>query len=357
MLKRSLPGKWELASVENVKESDIQRIVNDTKDKLAAKDFGGEVIYRANLKSPAFAMDSVSMMNFARLLGYPVHITGYRRLGSRILLEFIPDPLPEKPTLLMFAGSTNIKVTIFSPGPIESDLTRRTAAALLETVAAICAFALGRVVESPLMIVPIKDDEAATAQALRRDESILTLARNSVSLDVFEEFTALSDLDGALRARGSTAYHAALQQANPDVATMLLVSSMEALIVPRPEWRKDKATKRFIEVICELCPETIDELVNHANVEEAFSYTRRGGPRPRRRQLLNRIYELRSTPTHQGIGLAGGGMILTAITSGSLRVALLSDLARAVLLAFLQAPRSSLIGHPMFDPAEGSQAG
>jgi hypothetical protein len=358
-LKRSLSGQWELMSAEGIDESGIEAIVNDAKDKLAAKDFGNEVVYRADLKSPAFAINHASMMNFARLLGDPVYITGRRRLGGRILLEFIPDPLPEQPMPLMFAGSTNIKVTIFTPGPTASDLTRRTAAALLETVAAICAFALGRVVELPLMIIPIKDDEAAAAQVLRRDAAIPTLARESISLDIFEEFAALGDLDCVLRARGALlSYHAALQQANPDVATMLLVSSMEALIVPRPEWRKDKATKRFIEMICELCPEAIDKLVDHINVEEAFSYTRRGGPRPRRRQLLNRIYELRSAPTHEGIGLAGGGMMIPmAMTSGSLRVALLSDLARAVLLGFLQAPRSSLIGHPMFEQAEGSEAG
>lgn len=37
---------------------------------------------------------------------------------------------------------------------------------------------------------------------------------------------------------------------------------------------------------------------------------------------------------------------------GTMRVALLSDLARGALLAFLQAPRSSLIGHPIFDPVQ-----
>ena len=58
---------------------------------------------------------------------------------------------------------------------------------------------------------------------------------------------------------------------------MLLVSSMEALIIPRPEWRKEKATKRFIEGIDALCPAVVEELVNHPNVERAFSYTKKGG--------------------------------------------------------------------------------
>jgi hypothetical protein len=84
-------------------------------------------------------------------------------------------------------------------------------------------------------------------------------------------------------------------------------------------------------------------------VEQAFDYKRRGGIEARRRQLLDRVYELRSNPTHSGIGLSGVGMMSMLAEPGRLRVALLSDLARGALLSFLQAPRSSLIGHPMFE--------
>ena len=178
----------------------------------------------------------------------------------------------------------------------------------------------------------------------------MNLARNHVSLDNFNEFAALGDLDGINRVRGALlSYHAALQQASPDVAMMLLVSSMEALIVPRPEWRKEKATKRFIEGIDALCHSVVEQLVNHPNVERAFSYVKRGGPRARHRQLLDTIYALRSIPTHSGISPTGGAIMSMLDSPGSLKVALLSDLARGAILSFLQAPWSSLIGHPMFE--------
>jgi hypothetical protein len=67
------------------------------------------------------------------------------------------------------------------------------------------------------------------------------------SLDVFDEFPTLGGEDGVMRIRGALlSYHLALQQPSPDVALMLFVSAIEALIVPHAEWRKEKATKRFI---------------------------------------------------------------------------------------------------------------
>ena len=328
-LKRSSPGEWDLASTKEIAEDDIEGIAADARDKLAAGDFGSEVVYQTTLKSSGFSMTPTSMSNFARLLGDQVFITGKRRLGSRILLEFAPEP-PEDPSVpQLFTPATDIRITVFVPGPTASDLTQRSAVALVETVAAICAFALGKVVEPPLAIFPASKENTEAAQALRMDPAILNLARNSISLDIFEEFAALGDLDGVIRVRGALlSYHAALQQTSPDVAMMLLVSSIEALIVPRPEWRKDKATKRFIDAVDQLCPAAVEELVNHANVEQAFSYLRRGGPRARHRQLLDTIYALRSVPTHSGVGLSGNGMMMSVLANpGSLRVALLSDLA------------------------------
>ena len=97
---------------------------------------------------------SVMMSNFMRMLGDQVSIAGMRRLGSRVLLQFAPTPPsnPEAPQL--FAPETDIKVTIFAPGPTASDLTQKTASGMLEFIAAICALALGRVVEAPLRILP-----------------------------------------------------------------------------------------------------------------------------------------------------------------------------------------------------------
>ena len=349
-IKRSASGEWSLKSSQGISESVIEAIVADARQKHDARDFGSDIVYQTTMQAQAFAINPLMMSHFMRLLGDQRLISGRRRLGGRVLLEFTPEP-PQDPTApQLFAPATEIEVSIFAPGPTASDLTQRTAAGVAEMVGAICALALGRIVEVPLMIFPTQADAAAVANSLRYDKAIPGLARDSISLDVFDYFLGLGGPDGLLRARGALlSYHAALQQPSPDVALMLLVTSLESLIVPRPEWRKEKATKRFIEAIKQLCPDAVDAVVNHANVEQAFDYKQRGRPEARRRQLLDRIYELRSNPTHSGIGLSGVGMLSLLTEPGSIRVALLSDLARAALLMFLQAPRSSLIGHPMFE--------
>jgi hypothetical protein len=349
-LEGSSNGDWSVKASQGIAEEDIDAIIKEARQRHASGDFGGDVVYQTSMRAQAFSMNPDMMSHFMRILNDQVYITGLRRLGGRVLLEFTPAP-PEDPTVpQLFVPKTDIKVSIFAPGPTASELTDLTAAGIAEFVGGICALALGRVIEMPLAIFPAEPEEAAAAQALRHDNSIPNLARDHISLDVFDEFMTLGGPDGVLRIRGALlSYHAALQQANPDVALMLMVTSLEALIVPRQAWRKERATKRFIEAIAELCPDVVDSVVNHGNVEQAFEYKRKGGTKARRRQLLDRIYELRSNPTHSGIGLVGIGIVTNTAESGKLRVALLSILVRGALLRFLQLPRSSLIGHPMFE--------
>jgi hypothetical protein len=64
-LKRSLTGSWQLVSVKDLAENDIETIVADAKGKLAAGDFGGEIVYQTALKSPGFSMTPTTMFNFA----------------------------------------------------------------------------------------------------------------------------------------------------------------------------------------------------------------------------------------------------------------------------------------------------
>jgi hypothetical protein len=222
----------------------------------------------------------------------------------------------------------------------------------METVAAICAFASGRPVEYKLPVFPVRtEEELARLKVLRHDPAVLGLARDGISLNIFN-----FPLDTILRLRGSLlAYHAALQQLSPDVAGMLFVTAIEALFSPRAEWRKEKATQRFIKSLIELCPEAIDQIASHANVEEAFSWKRKGGQALQRKEMLDAMYESRSDPTHAGLGISNTGVFSGMASPGGMRVALLSDLSRAAILEFLKAPRSSLIGHPMFaaPPATG----
>jgi hypothetical protein len=266
-------------------------------------------------------------------------------LSDRVLLDFVERE--NDPPQQLLAPPTDIELTLFVPGPIAGPLANKIAAGMGEVVAAICAFALGRLVDPPLMIFPAPEDAIDEARAARSDATILGLARDSVSLDVFGDLAARGGPDALIRVRGALlAYHSAIAQTSPDVSTMLLVTAIEALIAPRQPWSKEQVTKRFIDALLILCPEAVDALLAHPNAEMALLYKRRGGTRRQRRDVLSRIYDLRSRPTHTGLGLSFGGALAALSSSESMRVALLSDLARAAILAFLQAPQSFLTGHP-----------
>lgn len=246
-------------------------------------------------------------------------------------------------------------MTIFAPGPGPSEWSQRNVAGCAEVVAAICAFATGRPVEYQVPQFPAKDTYAERAVARRHSPEIMGLARDFVSLDVVGDLPMRGGLDAVLRVRGALlAYHAALKQTTPDVAVMLFVTAIESLIAPHPEWGKDKVTTRFIKSLIDLCPYAVDALLAHDNVEQAFEYRKRGKVNRQRQDLVNRIYQMRSTPTHTGLALSATGMAILG-TPSSMRVALLSDLARAAILSFIRAPRSSVIGHPMIDQSTDRQ--
>jgi hypothetical protein len=132
---------------------------------------------------------------------------------------------------------------------------------------------------------------------------------------------------------------------------MLFVASIEALFTPWQEWRKNQSVKRFIKGILDLCPDAVDEMLAQPNLEMALGFRKRGRQARQRKDVLNHIYDLRSQPAHAGLGLSGDAMASLAEPS-RLRLVLLSDLARSAILAFLQAPRSSLVGHPGFRSAD-----
>lgn len=332
----------------------IQAILDEAGAHVAAGDFGAGVVYHSEMTLAT--MNPLSgVMHLMRTLGDQVHIEGSRRLSDVVLLDFEEGLLANAPPQgLLFAPASKVQITIFAPGPCGSDLSSTFAIGVAEFVAAVCALATGRAVDYTPMIFPADEDATLRARTRRGDATILGLARDSISLDVFGELQAKGGIDAMLRLRGSLlAYHAALKQTSADVAVMLFVTSIEALISPRAAWGKEKVTQRFVKSLIELCPEAVDALLRHANVEEAFGYTRKGELPRQRRELLELIYETRSLPTHTGLSPSGPLMGMLGSTE-SMRVALLSDLARAAILTFLQAPRSSVIGHPGIYPPNDS---
>jgi hypothetical protein len=339
------PYRWRVSEARGVTPERLEEILKEALTHVAQGDFGDDVIYSTTLTTASGSLGPTFFVHFARLLGDQRRIAGQRRLSDRVLLEFVERE--NDPPTQLFAPPTEIALTIFVPGPAAGPLANRTASGMAEVVAAVCALALGRAVDVPMGIFPAPEETLDQAKAARTDASILGLARDFVSLDIFGDLAARGGGDAMIRARGALlAYHAALTQANADVATMLLVTAVEALIAPRQEWGKDQVTKRFIESLLILCPDTVDEILAHPNAEAALSYRRRGGIKRQRREVLSGIYELRSRPTHTGLGLSYGGALAAIASNESMRVALLADLARAAILAFFQAPQSFVTGHP-----------
>lgn len=349
VLRQSGP-RYDLESVVGLDVRHVQSVLDLAASRTQLGDIGDGVIFKTEMTVGALDILS-SPMHFMRMLGDQVHIEGSRRISDVVILDF-EERLPADTTGVdaLFAPESKIQATIFAPGPCPSDLAREVAAGVTETTAAICAFATGRPVQyQPPMFPVTPQTEVRSAQARRTDQTILGLARDGISLDVFGDLYNRGGPDSALRVRGSLlAYHAALNQSAPDVAVMLLVTCIEALISPRGSWGKTKVTQRFIKALIQLCSDAVDTLLGHGNVEEAFDYKRRGGLDRQRRELLDRIYQARSLPTHTGIAPSPGGF-MTFGHASSMRVALLSDLARAAVLSYIQAPRSSLVGHPGVD--------
>lgn len=348
------PLSWELTTASGVDTEAVREILVEAAQRAAEHDTGQDVVYQREMTS-SFALDQNTSLNFFRILGDQRYIAGPRRLSDRVILDF-EDAAPqqtasklEPPTPPLFVPDLRIRATIFVPGPAAGSLARDTASAIFETVAAICAFALGRPVDDPnLAHFPLSDLDAASHRGRQSDPSILTLARDSVSLDIFGDLAALGGPEALVRARNTfITLHESQRQRNPDISVMLDISAIEALLSPSTQhpWRKERVTRRFREGVLGLCLDAVDEILIHPNLETAFGYRKRGGRERQRREIVDHIYDLRSLPTHTGIGPSGFSFMMIGGDHG-LRLALLSDLTRAALLAYLQAPRSSLVGHP-----------
>lgn len=336
----------EIAEYRGVDEETAHRIVKESIAKVSAGDFGGHIPYRVDFEVVRF--DFFDSMHFMRRISDRVAVTGARRLSDIVLLDF-PETRSELNAIeaLFAEGEPEaIQATIFVEGPIHSEFTLLQVRGVAETVAAICALATGE----PLRYVPpmfdLEPDDAAEAEKRRFDPEILGLTRDGISLDIFIQLTQLGDVEAFQRVSGALlAYHAALKQESADVATMLLVTALESLCSQAAPWGRERVTTRFVKFLIDLCPEAIDHLLEHANLEMGFSYRPRGGPARRRRDLLEHIYDLRSRASHAGLSPSLDGVFGFASSSG-VRVALIAELAQQALLNFIKAPRSSIVGYP-----------
>ena len=344
------PRSWVLTKCVGMNSQEIAAVLATAAQRAGAQDTGQDLVYQVTVSSPVPDLGRPGFtLHMMRVLGDQRRITGSLRLADHVLLDFEEQASPETGPSL-FPPTVDIKITTFVPGPAAADLANRTALAVFEIVSAICAFSLGRVVDTPFMVAfPLMHAEADVELSRRRDTTIRGLARDSVSLDIFRELVALGGPEALLRARNAfITLHEAQRQTNADVATMLYISAIEALITPgtQHDWRKDQVTRRFRDGVLSLCRDAVDAMLDHANVEEAFTFRKQGKIKWQRRQLVDRIYDLRSLPTHTGLSPSPRGGMMLMSSDHSMRVALLSDLTRAAILGYLQGPRTFLTGYP-----------
>jgi hypothetical protein len=332
----------------------VDAIIPKAVAQVESGEFGGVVWYSTEFHEVEFKLSpSFSFWGpLLQRLGSQTSITGWRRLGANILLEFrevLSDNWDEKSQFL--APKAVVHVHIVAPGPCAGQFSSHLAHGVLETVGAICTFALGRPVVPPPTVFPTEPEVMPPLEARRTDHHVLTLARKHISLDVLSPVATPGGLELFRRGRAALiTFDAAVKQEHDSVACILYVVAAECLVTPYTEWRRSKLTKRFIEFLDELMATDLDQIVAHANFEETFGI-RRGNRSARalRRELLDRIYDYRSGQLHEGLTPTYQGFGVSSDLRNEVRRGLFADFAEGAILRYLAAPRVSLIGHPGFD--------
>lgn len=346
-------------------ETSRQQLVDDLSRQAVARvdagEFGDIVWHSASLPAVGFQLASpFSMGPFLQQLGSQTRIVGWRRLGRDVLIEFTEElPADWNEATALFAQKGVVHVHVAIPAPCPGHFSSHIAHAAVETVAAICTFALGRGVALPPSVFPSRSEKVPDLIARRTDSGMLTLARKHISLDIFSQIGAPGGIDHFSRMRAAfLTFDAAVQQQRDAVACILYVVVAEAICTPNAVWREAKLTKRFIEFFTDLMPATLDEMIAHGNFESVFRI-RRGtrSNRALRRDLLSQIYDFRSGHVHAGLKPSYRGFASGFETSDDIRRGLFADFAEGAILSYLSSPRSSLIGHPNLEMSTHGMSG
>lgn len=330
----------------------VDAIVPKAVGRVECGDFGGVVWYSTKLPEFEFKLSSPSIIgSFLQRLGSQRRILGWRKLGASIFLEFTEKlPADWDAKKAIFAPEAMVNVHIAAPGPCAGFCSSHVAYGVVETIGAICTFALGRPITIPSAVFPSKAEVLPQLTACQADHKILTLARNHISLDIYSPLATLGGFEVFTRARAALlTFDAAVRQERDSVACILYVVAAECLATPYTKWGNSKLTKRFIEFFKELMPTALDQIVAHRNFEEVFSI-RRGERTARalRRDLLDRIYDYRSGNLHVGLRPSYMGLGVGFDIQETIRRGLFADFAEGAILRYIDSPRGSLIGHPAF---------
>jgi hypothetical protein len=290
----------------------VDELVTQSAARVEVGDFGGHVWYRCTVGSGNALEKTMAapqfMVRIQEMLNNQGRIIGWIRLGNGVLLNF-REELPEGQDLsnMLFAPPAVIDMYVAIPGPADGPFTLPLAHGVYEVACAFCSMMLGRPINTPVMLDVADAALVDELENRHADQSIPYFAVNGEPLN-FDELIARGGQPSLVRVQGALiAYDAALRQEREQVAVILYVVAAECLTNPSQPWKTSRLTSRFIKFFDELMPNELDGIVQHANFEEAFGITRGNSSAPvLRRKLLDRIYELRSDPVHEGLSLAFG---------------------------------------------------
>jgi len=319
--------------------------VEEAHKHAVAGDFGDGQWYSLSLSCDV-RLEGWAGLHMLRSMNEHRRFEGDWAFGDDCLLSFKQADTKPAPIVI---PKFDLHVLYRVPSPWHGPHGNSLAEELGTFVRSAIAFASGAPFQSLAGLWPAEKEDVAAAKA--------TLARGTRQLFV-EDVPLAHALLGLARwgnrevferAQGAIyAYEEALGQRSEFVAIILLVTAMEALAVPNAAWRKERLTKRFIEVVAQLCPDVLASILSHGNFEAAF------GSYASARRFLDALYNARSRPLHTGFVQHRVTAIPGMGGDAAIRVMLVSELARAAILSFLRAPFTSLVGHPIIDPASAA---
>ena len=338
------------------KQATVDEIATSALKRVDAHHLGDPHWHTAQLEVPAYSMrDTINFMSGLLLaLGSP-RISGWRRLGREILLEFVEQPAADWKAEGGLPPTTVIRAHLRVPAPRPGYFCQTLASRGLETVAAICSFALMRSVHLPPMIVEAEPSIVPQLHERSADPGVLTLARKGIPVDVTGFVLRPGGLECFERLRSALlTFDAALGQRHDSVACTLFVIAAEALTVPNQPWKFLRQADRFCHFYRELMPEKLDEMIQHQNLEGMFAIQRgRLKPRELHRKFLMAIYGFRSINVHSGLQPTYEGM--RVVGPVHVRRAFLAEFAETAILEFIQHPLSCFTGHPKYSRAQSSE--
>lgn len=340
------------------KQATVDEIAVSAAARVEANDFGDPHWHSADLEVPAYSMrDTIDALSgFLMAFGSP-RISGWRRLSGHALLEFIEHPAPDWKAEGGLPPMTIIRAHLRVPAPRPGYFCQTIANRAIETVAAICSFALMRSVYLPPIIGETDSSTASQLDERAADPNVPTLARKSIAVDVMGFVLRPGGLECFERLRSALlTFDAALGQRHDAVACTLFVIAAEALTVPNQDWKHYRQRDRFCHFYRELMPEKLDEMIQHQNLEAMFAI-KRGLLKPRElhRRFLMAIYGFRSVNVHSGLQPNYNGMRMASPVQ--VRRAFLAEFAETAILEFIQRPLSCLTGHPNYSGEKSSGAG